>query len=432
MHGNLKDSKRPDTKAMIDELERVNFSLSKRVTDLEGMLEERDVDIRSMTKRLKNQEDMENHYRGVLENFTKQAKDQYKKYENYLDNAEDLLNYSLTYFDCLHEMIQGSLDAILLDNKIDLNCYFDYENKTTVENNIRSIVDRFSKSQFLSKKKLFMDIKKKMNLKSNVKLTEITDKCQRLLEETPKQKPQKSVSLVTDDNMREEMFESAYYKLIEDMNRFKDMLSEGLYPNFSAVALSELLNSVNALSEELYKYLNRFKASMGGSDTSVESFNVDIDAIKKQLDNLEKLEYSKLIELREKNNKLQIIQNHIKNLSKENDELGAKITNNEFNLLVNNEIILAYEKSIKDKEETLRKKYQELEQAKISSEVLNQKIAKLTLELIGMFKRCRERSKPVFTDWEGWQSKGRYTGKRARTPKKAAPRSTAESYDAAK
>lgn len=395
MNGNLKESKRQDLKAHIDELERVNFTLTKRVTELEELLEERDVNIRFLSKRIKNQDEFENHHKGLLESFTKQAKDQYKKYENYLDNSEDLLNYALTYFDRLHEMIQGSLDALLLGNKIELKGYFDYENKAATENNIRTIVDLFSKSQFLSKKKLFVDVKKRMNLKGLVKLSEIQDKCEKLLDQTPKQQKTKSVSIGAPDNMKEELFETSYYNLIDHINKFREMLNDGLYPNFSVASLSELLTAVNSLSDDLYQYLNRFKTSMGGNDTSIDTFNTDIDSIKKSLDNLEKLEYGKLIELREKNNKLQIIQNHIKNLSKENEDLVVKITNNEFNLLVNNEIILAYEKSIRDKEEALKRKEEEVARAKSSSEQLNQRITKLTLELIGKLNRCRERTKSI-------------------------------------
>lgn len=400
MHGNSKDLKRQDTRAHIDELEKNNFALNKRVLELEGLLEEREVDIRSMTKKLKNQEELETHYRGMLENFTKQAKDQYKKYENYLDNAEDLLNYTLEYLSCMGEAAHGALDAMLLGNKVELSPFFDYENKATTENNVKAVIDRFSRSQFLNKKKLFVDIKKKLAFKPNFRLTELEEKCEKMMEEAPKkqQQPLKSISLVTDDAMKDEMFEASYYKLIDHMNKFREMLADGLYPNFSAAALSELLKAVNALSEELYKYLNRFKTSMGGNDTPVETFNADIDSIKKTLDNLEKLEYSKLIELREKNNKLQIIQNHIKNLSKENEDLVAKITNNEFNLLVNNEIIMAYEKSIREKEDELKRKNQQLEEAKSSGETLNQRVAKLTMELIGKLSRARKRVEPVPAD----------------------------------
>lgn len=387
MHGNPKDAKRQDMKAYVDELEKNNFALNKRITELESLIEERDVDLRSANKKLKNQEELETHYRGVLDNFTKQAKEQYKKYENYLDNAEDLLSYALQYIECSGSMMHGALDSMIMGNKVELNGYFEYENKAATENNIRTVIDRFSRSQFLNKKKLFVDVKKKMGIKSSFRLQELEEKCEKLMEEAPKQKPLKSISLVTDDNLKEELFETSYYKLIEHINKFREMLADGLYPNFSAAALSELLTCVTGLSDDLYKYLNRFKKSMGGDDTPVETFNADIDSIKRTLDNLEKLEYNKLIELREKNNKLQIIQNHIKNLSKENEELVSKITNNEFNLLVNNEIILAYEKSIREKEQELKKKAADLENSKTSGDELNQRVAKLTLELIGLLIR---------------------------------------------
>lgn len=263
---------------------------------------------------------------------------------------------------------------------------------------MRGVIDRFARSQFLNKKKLFVDVKKRMGLKALLRLPELEEKCERLAEEAPKQKPLKSISLVTDDNLRDEVFETSYCKLIEHINKFRETLSDGLYSNFSAAALSELLKCVNGLSEDLVKYLGRFKKSMGGNDTPVETFNADIDALKKSLDNLEKLEYNKLIELREKNNKLQIIQNHIKNLSKENEDLVVKITNNEFNLLVNNEIILAYEKSIREKETELKRRTADLDAAKASGEKLNQRVAKLTVELIGKLSRNRKRAEPVSSD----------------------------------
>lgn len=390
MNGISKDSKRTDVKAYADELEKANFALTKKVAELEATVDERDVDVRAMTKKLRNQEEQDTHYKSVLENFTKQAKEQYKKYENYLDNAEDLLNYVLQNYECVVEMAHGAMDSVLLGNKVELGAYFDYENKAAVDTNVKAVIDRFSRSQFLAKKKLFVDIKKRLSLKSSARIQELQDKCEKMMEESTKVKQPKSIIFAIDDNMKDEAFENTYYKLIEHIDKFREMLNDSLYPTFSAAALNELLTCVNGLSEDLLKYLNKFKTSMGGSDTPVETFNADIDSIKRTLDNLEKLEYGKLIELREKNNKLQIIQNHIKNLSKENEDLVAKITSNEFNLLVNNEIILAYEKSIREKEQALNRKLKELEEAKTNGDQLNQRIAKITLELIGRLSRRGE------------------------------------------
>jgi len=388
MHGNSNEQNTHNLKLRVEELEKANYSLSKKVNELQGIAEGKEVEIRTLSKRIKNQDESEKNHKLMLENFTKQAKDQYKKYENYLDCAEDLLNYTLIYFKCLHDMIHATLDSALLDNKVNLNSYFDYENKTAIENNVKTIIERFSKSQFLEKKKLFVDIKKKINIKGILKLAEISEKVEKFRDDAPKQKQPKSVSIGVDDNPRDEFFEISYHQLIECMNKFKEVLVDGLYTNFNEDALSNILTSTSSLGEELFKYLNRFKKDLGGEPSNIQTFNSDIDALKKQFDNLEKLEYNKLIDLREKNNKLQIIQNHIKNLSKENEELTGKINSNEFNLLVNNEIILAYEKNIREKEDTLKDKYAKLEQAKGLGDDLNQRIAKLTLEIIGLLNRC--------------------------------------------
>ena len=120
------------------------------------------------------------------------------------------------------------------------------------------------------------------------------------------------------------------------------------------------------------------------------NFNEEVEGITKQLDEIEKIEYEKLMALKDKNNKLNIIQNHKKQLEKQNDELILTITSNEFDLLVSNEIILAYEKSINEKEKVIHEKNREIDETMVRNDILSREVSTLTEELISKIKRCEK------------------------------------------
>ena len=53
--------------------------------------------------------------------------------------------------------------------------------------------------------------------------------------------------------------------------------------------------------------------------------DVDIEDMHKEMDGLENISYQRLTELREKNDKLNILERHIDNLTSENEEISKKI-----------------------------------------------------------------------------------------------------------
>lgn len=100
----------------------------------------------------------------------------------------------------------------------------------------------------------------------------------------------------------------------------------------------------------------------------IKAMDVDIEDMHQEMDAMENISYQKLTELREKNDKLNILENHILNLNKENEDIQKKIVQREFNLLEQDSIIISYEKNLREKETLLKKKESELEKAKIKSE----------------------------------------------------------------
>ena len=61
--------------------------------------------------------------------------------------------------------------------------------------------------------------------------------------------------------------------------------------------------------------------------------------------------------MREKNDKLNILEQHIQNLTRENEEISKKITQSDFNLIEQDSIIISYEKNLKEKEDLLKRKH---------------------------------------------------------------------------
>ena len=89
-----------------------------------------------------------------------QAKSTYKKYEDYLDNADDLLRYSLKLTAKTNELIPSVMEHALLGTDLNFREFFRESSEEEVLTKINYILDKFTKSSFFKKKKLFNDIRK--------------------------------------------------------------------------------------------------------------------------------------------------------------------------------------------------------------------------------------------------------------------------------
>ncbi len=77
---------------------------------------------------------------------------------------------------------------------------------------------------------------------------------------------------------------------------------------------------VREFEKSLIKSKNNIEKNVRGSQesSSLLSLNSEVAELCDLIDDIQKVEYEKLLTLREKNNKLSIIWKHIKNLSEEN------------------------------------------------------------------------------------------------------------------
>jgi hypothetical protein len=266
---------------------------------------------------------------------------------------------------------------------------------------------------------MFINIKKRMNLRVILKIDELEGKYGKFLNEEIEKDlthpnkyigipsyerndlsitKERSFNISLNGQKSKEEPKGSCKRVLGEIKAGTDKMKEN-DKWFNKESLAEVIKSVGDFVSTLQTCLLNFKNVLRRkSDTTSEEeifdvsvFNKEIEKIKRELGEIEKLEYQKLENLRGQNNKLSIIQNHIKNLSVENEKLVSQINNNEFNLLVNNEIILAYENSLKKKEDTLDEQKRELKSVKEKSDELNQRVSDIMNNLIGTLIRYRKR-----------------------------------------
>lgn len=192
-----------------------------------------------------------------------------------------------------------------------------------------------------------------------------------------------------EENEKEFLFEQYYQNFINGLIIFKNLLKENYFESLDEEKLVTIASLMKEFIDVIVLYLNKMKRKMVEDSNiqvkdskTLKELEIDFQEIHKQMDELENVSYRRLTELREKNDKLNILEHHIDNLTKENEEIQNKITQREFNLLEQDSIILSYEKNLKEKEVLLQKKSQLLETSKNKSDQLNQQIEEALKKLL--------------------------------------------------
>lgn len=344
---------------------------------------------------------METSYNEILMNFKNKAKKQYKIYEDYLNKSEDLLNYSIDYSSKSIELISSLLENALLKNEYDIKEHFDSVKNIEETENVNTILDRFKKSEFLKKKFLFSDIKKNFKTKLHINIFELQSIYNKFLEEDRAKFSNSRIehggvnsSLASEILDGETKFQIYYKNLQDAVTQFTILLVKNFYESFNQDCLNDLSGALKTLLRTIKTYLYKLKDKIANksieTDVSdlnlslgnITNFNEEITELNKKLDLLEKLEYDKLLDLKEKNSKLRMIQNHVESLKIENEELSKTATESNYFFLEQKEIILSYERSIKDKKILINVKKLEINALKDDAEEKNNKLENLLIEII--------------------------------------------------
>ena len=343
---------------------------------------------------------MDEHYNGILDMFKTKAKKQYKIYEDYLNKAEELLNYSLNYSSKVSELINLLMENAFLRNKFEIKEYFDSLENFEETENIEMILDRFTKSDFLKKKNLFPEIKQKIGTNLKINFSDLQTIYEKFLEEERvevkfsnsriEQGPGSSMPSEIMEN--DTKFQILYRNLIDSISQFTVLLVKNFYESFNKDSLMEISTVLKTLIRTIKSYLFRVKEQLINTsiDTDIGDFslqnitnyNQEVVVLNKKLDLLEKIEYDKVLDLKEKNSKLRLIKNHLDSLKLENENLSKLTNDNNFYFSEQNEIILSYERSIKDKQLFIQTKKLEIKALKDEAEDKNSQLEILLLEII--------------------------------------------------
>lgn len=103
---------------------------------------------------------------------------------------------------------------------------------------------------------------------------------------------------------------------------FKNLIKENYFESFDEEKLINVAQIMKEFIEVIRLYLNKMKKKMV-EDTDVDvkdsetikALDKDLLDLHKKMDDLENVSYKKLTELREKNDKLNILEHHIDNLT---------------------------------------------------------------------------------------------------------------------
>jgi hypothetical protein len=334
------------------------------------------------------------------------------------------------------EVIDAIFSNAILAVEYDFAASFKLEQSVETETKIKKIIKKFSKSDFLKKKKLFLDLPKKISFKEKFNIKEVQQKYDKFLAQVKQTQisTQRSFGQSTRQNFLNDVFsliadgggnvmqveapspsrslnvkelEGCVYQhlvgLVHGLISTKNLLDN--HPNYviEPEILKELMLRVSDLMDTFKAHFVKLKNNIGLDEepvhktdpdaflieTEFANLNSEISRLHSKIADIEQLEYSRLLELREENNKLLIVRNHINGLTAENQKIQERIRKNEFSLIELDSIILSYEKNIKEKEEINHAKERQLAEARQYSQDLNQRISILLAQILGQLIRNR-------------------------------------------
>ena len=180
-------------------------------------------------------------------------------------------------------------------------------------------------------------------------------------------------------NMKDLMDQITQYFLV-----FKDHFSKKLKEKREKAMLE---NKDNENSEELLKQLDE--------NLNSDKYNDQLDLIHDQLDELNQINIDRLGEIRDLNNKLEVLDEHLNSLMKDISDKRKKLLETDAKIIDVNSLIRSYENNLKDKTKLLKDKQEEYNKLKMKSDMFNNTIGDMFFEIIELDKRTEALRQPV-------------------------------------
>ena len=250
-------------------------------------------------------------------------------------------------------MIEQVFENLIINSEFDFVGFFKKDVNEEVENKLRKSIEKLSKSEFLKKRKLFIDVGKIINLKTDIDLREKQIKFDKLLSNLiissqPKVvthihkniKPDANVSANSESNIPSDLKEALSRSaqkinesfvhqnltaLTQNMITARSMIDNNPNINLEPDLVKELIAKTNEFISSIQGYFFNFK-NYGSftddeSETNQDHFGSNVfssenlEKVIAKLMNLEKHEMDKFLEIRNINERLKSLSAHIKTLN---------------------------------------------------------------------------------------------------------------------
>lgn len=276
--------------------------------------------------------------------FAKQAKDQSRKYEEYLEGANELLTFSHEFSSRMIDMLDLVLDRLCCRNPCNLEDFWGFGIDEVAP---LKIVDRFEASEFLKRKKLFLNPRSFILTKDKLKLPILQEKVNRVLhlvqsnvsagtkhasadvdEADIGAEEQSETSLFARESLetKDDSINAQIVRTARGAEQLVPLLNRQTGQTIDNELLRKLMKTLREVTDGALIYYKKVKGDilqslemaghLTGPDNATKGPSDEILELRQRVLEAEKLEYAKLLELREENSKLGIIQNHIKKQDK--------------------------------------------------------------------------------------------------------------------
>lgn len=126
-----------------------------------------------------------------------------------------------------------------------------------------------------------------------------------------------------------------------------------------------------------------------------EKYNRQLDQIHEELDELNQINIERLGEIRDLNNKLEVLDEHLNSLMKDISDKRKKLLETDAKTTEVNSLIRSYENNLQEKSKLLKQKEQEYRELRDKSEQCNSKIGEMFYQIIELDKKTEALRQPI-------------------------------------
>lgn len=126
-----------------------------------------------------------------------------------------------------------------------------------------------------------------------------------------------------------------------------------------------------------------------------ERYNEQLEDMHEDLEELNSINIDRMGDVRDLNNKLEVLDEHLNSLMKDIENKRRKILGLDANIIDENVLIRSYENNLKEKLGLLESKSAELKQLKAKADGFNRKIGEMFFEIIEIDKKTQALKQPI-------------------------------------